>query len=710
MFRPGPLTEEMAELLNWWLSERETTPVVKTVLSPLAVKDSCLTIIDYPDEIVAKTSSTADSEGHYDGQLLVWDASVDSFTPRADIKVLDLADHTEAGFLQGPDLGKYVGITDAGLYLYALGKAPASGGTGTLTVKDVSGTPSVPNVNTLTADLTTGLIVTAGATGIANLTNQFARGLRTGIAPAQPGVISGNATTWPNQVLGAGVKYFPGLAVFASPGGSPPSADEKVRFQNNTAGTSGTDARDGQLNSTNFVREVMNTNAVVGITREVWHNATVSSDYALGTFSIVADKSVPAQPVKFTFGASYAGGGRAPRIFVGTAAGATVEGGTGTVSGLVFQSGLYISGSVTGGTATITVQDEGSTLSTTCTTLNFVGAGVTATGSGSTITVTVPGGGTGTVTSVQVSGGSTGLTTSGGPITTSGTITLAGTLTVASGGTGGTTAAAGLNNLLPAQSGHAGQFLKTDGSNPSWAPAAGIWAVSSQAANFTAATSPTSYYCSSAAGSITATLPAASGNAGLRLSFTKTSASSSTNLVTIKGNGAEVINATPTPGNTVDLYYQQDGLMLECDGTAWNVVADYRRAHVCVAARSAAQSIGSATPVTILLDTAVVDGLGMFAGSSIVIKRAGRYAIGGYWSMTGQNVQLVIVKPGPVNFLRSLATNASGNSVISNTIYAVMTLAAGDQFYLQGYQYQGGAGQNTGTGVDQPVMSFTEVR
>lgn len=44
----------------------------------------------------------------------------------------------------------------------------------------------------------------------------------------------------------------------------------------------------------------------------------------------------------------------------------------------------------------------------------------------------------GTVTSVAVSGGSTGLTTSGGPVTTSGTITLAGTLAVANGGTGAT--------------------------------------------------------------------------------------------------------------------------------------------------------------------------------------------------------------------------------------------------------------------------------
>lgn len=47
--------------------------------------------------------------------------------------------------------------------------------------------------------------------------------------------------------------------------------------------------------------------------------------------------------------------------------------------------------------------------------------------------------GTGTVTSVALSGGTTGLTVSGSPITTSGTITVAGTLAIANGGTGATT-------------------------------------------------------------------------------------------------------------------------------------------------------------------------------------------------------------------------------------------------------------------------------
>jgi hypothetical protein len=56
-------------------------------------------------------------------------------------------------------------------------------------------------------------------------------------------------------------------------------------------------------------------------------------------------------------------------------------------------------------------------------------------------------GGSGTVTSVDVSGGTTGLSFTGGPVTTSGTITLSGTLDVDNGGTGATTAAGARTNL-----------------------------------------------------------------------------------------------------------------------------------------------------------------------------------------------------------------------------------------------------------------------
>lgn len=67
--------------------------------------------------------------------------------------------------------------------------------------------------------------------------------------------------------------------------------------------------------------------------------------------------------------------------FVG--AGVTASGGGATTT-------INIPG---GGSSTITTKDEGSTLSTTVTTLDFVGSGVTASGGGATTTVAVPGAG-----------------------------------------------------------------------------------------------------------------------------------------------------------------------------------------------------------------------------------------------------------------------------------------------------------------------------
>ena len=88
----------------------------------------------------------------------------------------------------------------------------------------------------------------------------------------------------------------------------------------------------------------------------------------------------------------------------------------------------------------------------------------TASGSG--------GAGSGTVTSVDVSGGSTGLTSSGGPITTNGTITLAGTLALANGGTGQVTAAAALKALTPDSTGNSGKHLAVlPGGGYGWATA-----------------------------------------------------------------------------------------------------------------------------------------------------------------------------------------------------------------------------------------------
>ena len=108
----------------------------------------------------------------------------------------------------------------------------------------------------------------------------------------------------------------------------------------------------------------------------------------------------------------------------------------------------------------------------------------------------------GSVTSVDVSGGTTGLTTSGGPVTTSGTITIAGTLAIASGGSGQTTASAAFNALSPITTtgdlilgtgvntasrlgiGSNGYLLTSNGTTASWA-AAPTGGVTSVAQTFT---------------------------------------------------------------------------------------------------------------------------------------------------------------------------------------------------------------------------------
>lgn len=93
-------------------------------------------------------------------------------------------------------------------------------------------------------------------------------------------------------------------------------------------------------------------------------------------------------------------------------------------------------------------------------------------------TVTFPsGGGSGTVTSVALSGGTTGLTVVGSPITGSGTFTLGGTLSAANGGTGltGYTTgdllyASGSAALAKLPAAATGNVLRSGGANtaPAW--------------------------------------------------------------------------------------------------------------------------------------------------------------------------------------------------------------------------------------------------
>lgn len=110
-----------------------------------------------------------------------------------------------------------------------------------------------------------------------------------------------------------------------------------------------------------------------------------------------------------------------------------------TVTGnVVFNDGTSISTAPTGGSS-LTISDEGSDLSTATTKIDFVGSGVTASGSGATKTITIPGGSSGIT--VQEEGSSlstlgTTLNFVGSGVTASGTGATK-TITVSGGGGGG---------------------------------------------------------------------------------------------------------------------------------------------------------------------------------------------------------------------------------------------------------------------------------
>jgi hypothetical protein len=203
---------------------------------------------------------------------------------------------------------------------------------------------------------------------------------------------------------------------------------------------------------------------------------TLSSEDAVGNFTLtvpavdgtlsVKDASDDATFRNITLtGAVLAGAWNGSTI-------AVAYGGTGatTLTGLVFGNGTSAMTAATAAQvvsvigATFVTNATNATNATSATTATNIAGGLSGsipyqTGAGATallpkgtngqvltLTAGLPAwvsvSGTGTVTSIDVSGGTTGLTTSGGPITASGTLTLGGTLAVANGGTGSTTASA----------------------------------------------------------------------------------------------------------------------------------------------------------------------------------------------------------------------------------------------------------------------------
>lgn len=95
--------------------------------------------------------------------------------------------------------------------------------------------------------------------------------------------------------------------------------------------------------------------------------------------------------------------------------------------------GTFTWSNQSGGGGNVTVQDEGVALSTAATTLNFVGAGVTATGNGATKTITIPGG-SGVATSLDLTDTPASYGTAGQALVVNGTANGLEFATVSGGG------------------------------------------------------------------------------------------------------------------------------------------------------------------------------------------------------------------------------------------------------------------------------------
>jgi hypothetical protein len=145
----------------------------------------------------------------------------------------------------------------------------------------------------------------------------------------------------------------------------------------------------------------------------------------------------------------------------------------------------------------------------------------------------------GGVTSVNVSGGTTGLTTSGGPITSSGTITLGGVLAVASGGTGATTEAGALTSLGAYPASNPANYTSNGGTVTS------VSVTTANGVSGTVTNPTTTPAISLALGAITPTSVAASGTVtGSNLSGSNTGDQTITLTGDVTGSGTGSFAAT----------------------------------------------------------------------------------------------------------------------------------------------------------------------
>lgn len=306
------------------------------------------------------------------------------------------------------------------------GTTASTGAFTTLTGTSVTGstsvtTPSVTNAGTLALSATGANVITASTNGVerVRITSAGNVGIGTNAPVSKETIVTSDTA---GVVIGLNINnpygYGAGLG----------TAGAGIRFNRspNDAGSTGVMADIYGINT----NETSSTSgALVFATRTGVTEATTERMRIFPTGGISIGNTTDPGATNLSVTGS---------LTLGTAL-ALTSGGTGATSAAAARTnlGLAIGTNVLAYDANLQSFVNTFTLPTADSTANFF---LKTDGAGNLSFSAVAGATGGTVTSVAVSGGTTGLTTSGGPITGAGTITLGGTLAVANGGTGSTSA------------------------------------------------------------------------------------------------------------------------------------------------------------------------------------------------------------------------------------------------------------------------------